>query len=620
MDHTKKQPTEQPVKHPTKQRCPLIDKLLGTRLLYRLFFLYVVGGALPVILIGIHLISGTSKILIGREREMESSLLEVKGREVKELLNTVNIASEDFYFDEKLEAIAFRQYTEYQDIVDDYREYTAFRERANAYNLIVSWISIYMKNDTISQNLHFIKVTPELMEQPWYKRATERGGAVWQYLPSPLDNKSYLSLTRLIRTRRGQEVGVLVMYLRDERLLEILEGQEADIRMVLNGTDELVQRGADAISFSQLEPFLAGKEEEGIYQEDIKIGKEDYLLSCYSISPRETRDTIQLVSIKAYRDILREVERQNGFSILIFLCSVLLSLSMIWLFSWSFGMRVDRFRKQMQKAAAGDLDLVESLGGRDEISELYGYLGTMIWNIQRLLAEVYQERLHAEQLKLRQRDAEFKMLASQINPHFLYNTLETIRMKARINRQPEIEELVKMLAKLLRNNIQAGSREIPILIEVELVESYLKIQKYRFDERIQYQIQVEEGVEEHKILPLLLQPIVENSIIHGLEIKEGTGHITVRIHRHGEDILLEVEDDGAGMDEAQLQQILARLDRQEEQQTEEELPARRPHVGICNVHQRIKLRYGNGYGLTVKSIKGEMTRVILRIPGEEMGA
>lgn len=232
----------------------------------------------------------------------------------------------------------------------------------------------------------------------------------------------------------------------------------------------------------------------------------------------------------------------------------------------------------------------------------------MIVDIQRLLAEIYQERLHAEQLYARQKEAEFKMLASQINPHFLYNTLETIRMKARVNHQTEIEELVKMLAKILRNNVRAGNRDVTLGQELDLVESYLKIQQYRFDERLEYMIAVEEGLEEEEVLPLILQPIVENSIIHGLESKEGVGHIKIRARREKEDFLVVVEDDGMGISSEKLRQLRERLNSREPNRT---------HIGVSNVHQRLRLKYGNGYGLVIESEEGSYTRVVMRIPTEE---
>ena len=289
---------------------------------------------------------------------------------------------------------------------------------------------------------------------------------------------------------------------------------------------------------------------------------------------------------------------------MVFLGSVLLSVTMIWLFSHAFSGRVNRFHRQMQKAASGDFDLEASLGGNDEISQLYGYLWSMIRDIQRLLSEIYQERLHAEQLYARQKEAEFKMLASQINPHFLYNTLETIRMKARVNRQPEIEELVKMLAKLLWSNVHAGDRDVTLQQELGLAESYLKIQQYRFEERLEYQIRMEEGVEEEMVLPLILQPLVENSIIHGLECKEGVGHIRIEARRDQEDIQVSVEDDGMGLSPEKLEKLQESLNSRE---------LNRTHIGVNNVHQRLRLKYGPGYGLEIESEEGKYTRVTIRI-------
>ena len=285
-----------------------------------------------------------------------------------------------------------------------------------------------------------------------------------------------------------------------------------------------------------------------------------------------------------------------------------LSVMMIIGFSWSFGKRVGQFHEQMQRAAAGEFDLVSTLGGSDEISELYDYLGTMISEIRRLLSEVYRERLRAEKLKTEQKDAEYKMLASQINPHFLYNTLETIRMKARVNGQYDIERLVKMLAKILRKNIQAGSQDVTLQMETDLIECYLEIQKYRFGERIQYQIYIEKDLEEYHVFPLLMQPIVENSIIHGLEIKEGIGHIDITVIRQDKNVCITIRDDGVGMDQETLKKLRESMNR--ETQTNK-------HIGVGNVHRRIRLRYGDEYGIQIDSTPGGGTTVIILLPGEE---
>lgn len=200
------------------------------------------------------------------------------------------------------------------------------------------------------------------------------------------------------------------------------------------------------------------------------------------------------------------------------------------------------------------------------------------------------------------------MLASQINPHFLYNTLETIRMRARRSRQYDIEEIVRMLAQIMRNTLQAGVSEVTICKETELVEYYLKIQQYRFEERIKYHIHVEEGLEQLYILPLIIQPIVENAIIHGLEIKEGTGTIEINIYSREENVIITIEDDGMGMSESKLSELKRKLECYNE---------KGKHIGVSNVHQRVKLKYGEDYGVKIDSVEGRFTRVEIWLPEAE---
>ena len=581
-------------------------RLLETKIKTRMLFLYIIGGALPMICMGLYLVLGTSKILVEREKRAEMTELEILGSQLKEMLNSVNTGSKNFYFDQSLEEIAEKNYVQYEDLVEDYRAYTGFDSFGYFYNRSVVWISVYLDNDTITENAHF-KKTEKVQNEDWYRTVTERnGGAVWQILPLPLalNHDDTLALTRLLRTRDNRDVGVLVMYMRKERLFEQVGSRNCDTRLIINGRVQILDNGQGNTDFFVMQPFIENWKKEGIFQDKVRLEGKEYVMTCYSFALGESEDTLQMISLKSYKDILKQASRQNQGSVCIFFGSAVLSVSLIALFSWSFGSRVERFRRQMQKAAQGDFDLEPSLGGSDEINDLYGYLGTMIADIQRLLAQIYQERIHAEQLKTQQKEAEFKVLASQINPHFLYNTLETIRMQARANHQPEIEELVKMLAKILRRNIQTGSQEVTVRAEADLVESYLKIQKYRFDERLQYKISIDEA-KDCVILPLVLQPIVENSIIHGLETKEGTGHIQIQIEKQDEKLIITIEDDGVGIPEERLDKLREELKRHS---------LDRSHIGVCNVHERIRLKYGEAYGLSIQSMEGKMTRVVIRLP------
>ena len=259
----------------------------------------------------------------------------------------------------------------------------------------------------------------------------------------------------------------------------------------------------------------------------------------------------------------------------------------------------------MHKAANGDFNIAKKLKGNDEIADLYDNLNVMINSMQQLLVVVYEEQLQKEKLKSRQKEVEFKMLANQINPHFLYNTLETIRMKARCNNELEIEELVKMLAKIMRRNIEVGDTLVSFKSELDLMEYYLKIQQYRFADRIQYKIDVCCDISNYKIIPLIIQPIVENAFVHGLESKEGNGIINVIIDK-SDKLYIYVKDNGVGISNEVMEEIENSLnDYSISDQT---------HIGLNNVNQRIKLLYGEEYGLCIKSDYLEGTTVTIELP------
>ena len=585
----------------------LINRILGMKLVYRMILIYVIGGLLPLSAIIGYLIHGTNQVLVSQAENAEIAELQTIGRQILELENTMTTVSSYFYFDDKLEEIAAKQYTDYQEMINDYRGYTAFKEYQSYYNTMISRISIFLQNHTLRGNSDFVVVDADTEVEAWYQRvSTEGSGCVWTCLPISLPKYDHApAIARMIKTKKSENVGVLVIYLRPQQFEKMIWEREGSTYIVLDGETLLTSRH-ETIPFEELKQYLPDAAEEK-YQTRIKAGEEEYVLTCENVKQEDTSDYFQVVSVRAVDEILREAYAQQRKSIWLFLGSVVLAGTLIFAFSWSFARRVGRFREQMQKASEGNFELEEKLGGNDEISQLYDYLSVMIWRIQRLLAQVYQEKIHAERLKTSQKDAEFKMLTSQINPHFLYNTLETIRMKARINKQYEIEELVKMLGKILRSSIQAGSKDMTIREEVELAEYYLKIQQYRFGERIQYQIYVEEGIERQKTLPLLTQPLVENCIIHGLEGREDVGHIDICVKRSGQNVVITVTDDGAGICGEKIAEIRRELAGNR---------TKGEHIGICNVNQRVRLRYGEEYGVTVESICGEYTRVEITLPGD----
>ena len=238
--------------------------------------------------------------------------------------------------------------------------------------------------------------------------------------------------------------------------------------------------------------------------------------------------------------------------------------------------------------------------GTEELMMLSDSFDHMVRRIQKLMEQVRQEEITL-------RKTELKALQAQINPHFLYNTLDAIAWLCEEGRNKDAEDMVTSLAKLFRISISKGHELITIEKEIQHAQSYLRIEKFRYKNQFTYRFDVDEECLGYLCNKITLQPIIENAIYHGLNRMVDEGEITIRIREDGDDIILSVEDNGIGMTEEQCQEIL----RKE--------PGDRTGIGIKNVNDRIKIYFGEEYGLTITSELDEGTCVDIRMPKVEKG-
>lgn len=231
------------------------------------------------------------------------------------------------------------------------------------------------------------------------------------------------------------------------------------------------------------------------------------------------------------------------------------------------------------------------------------------------LEKIGQELENHQVIRLSNRQAQYLALQNQINPHFLYNTLEAIRGEALSEGLENIAAITEALATFFRYTISNMDNLVTLEEELCNAENYFAIQNYRFGDRISMAVEIQPGSEDSRdyLIPkLTLQPIIENAIIHGLEHQVGPGRVAVGITSNGERLLIEVTDDGVGMTEPQLNAINDRLNQGEASGGEEEKG--RGGIALGNVDNRIKLLFGEQYGLRISSIKGYGTRVEITLP------
>lgn len=246
----------------------------------------------------------------------------------------------------------------------------------------------------------------------------------------------------------------------------------------------------------------------------------------------------------------------------------------------------------------GDYDVSLHTKSQDEIGLLNESFVEMGQNIKRLIEQEYLS-------KIRQREIELAYMQSQINPHFLYNTLDSIRWMAIMKKQPKISEQIEALSDLFRHALNSGREMTTIREEVEHVKNYMTIQKNRFGDTLDFDIGVDDSILETKVLNLVLQPLVENAIVHGLEKKKGGGKVTIRIRKEADNIIYMVQDNGAGTNQDEIRRQLGE-------------PEESHNVfSLKNIDERIKYKYGESYGLNFSSIPGKGTVVTVNIPALE---
>ncbi len=309
--------------------------------------------------------------------------------------------------------------------------------------------------------------------------------------------------------------------------------------------------------------------------------------------------------------ILSEV-RQSGFYIIwLALLTFLVPTIIIIMISRSIHSRLKNILIHMRRVKGKHFEPVPYDQERDEIGQLALEFNRMIERIESLINDVYVTVIQKKELEIRQRQAQLHALLSQINPHFLFNALETIRMRSLIKGETETAGTIRNMARIFRTSISWKRSFVSIREEIELIESFLEIQKYRFAGRLTYQISMDEALYETLIPKMTFLPFVENASIHGIENHQGIGFITIQIAREGRDIVFVIADNGAGMSEEKVKELQQYL-------TEDD--AISESVGIKNVYIRLKICFGDDFTFVIHSQPGQGTRITLRLPADAMKA
>lgn len=579
----------------------------------KLIFFYVIVVMIPVLIVGLIVIQYFRQDALEKATEQTENNVQRIKTQIENQLNVPISVSNQLLLDRDMERVATTVYPPDDPIqlVNAYRSYTDFSDYLRAYSEIKG-IQLFTDNPTLLNNLQFMNADSAIQSAEWYKKAMGKRTIYWMYIedmnnPGAVSGKQ-LSLVRQIFFPNTGKRSVLVVQV-DTDYLNSLLSQEPFDTMVAD-EDGYIVAAKDRSTIGRtlgdmgFEVAVGDREQERTFER--AINGLDYQVSINTLIPDSSTSGLTIVSAFASSSIVHDANRIGliGAELIVFI--LLTALLAVYFNSRLISSRLLKLNRNLNRVAEGDLGTVSRIDGHDEIGQLSEQFNYMVTNINELMSQVYEASETNNRLEVMQREIKLKMLASQINPHFLFNALESIRMRAHIQGEKEIARIVQLLGKLIRRNLELGNRHTSLKSELDMVRSYLEIQKFRHGERLHYELAAEPDTLLVLLPPLIVQPLIENAIVHGLENKEAEGIVSLHAVRVGDEVLIDVIDNGAGMTPERLRQVEESIRDKEENEES--------RIGLRNVHQRLIMTYGEECGLRISSELGKGTQIYFKIP------
>ncbi len=421
------------------------------------------------------------------------------------------------------------------------------------------------------------------------------------------DYEPCITFVRKINSiRQNKPLGVLIVdipYSKINKLFTPLQLNKEDNIYVIDSSSNIIFKSLNT-QFEQKEAVFLnyqyfGKESSG--KEIQYIGDERVL-----IAHSYANVGWQVVSIDRMKDLISILNNLRNRAVILILLALLLGLLLAYLFSFRLTKDISFLQKKMKDFREGNLNNYINWSRKDEIGSLAQSYNEMIKRIDDLINQNYV-------IALKEKDSKFYALQAQINPHFLYNTLDSISSIALLQHVPIIYDLSKKLSDSFRYCISSRNPKVLLAEELNHIESYLAILNIRYGDKFNIIWDIDPQTLSFKVLRLTIQPLVENAIYHGLEMKIGKGLLQISSKIKGEFHVINIIDDGLGIEGKLLAEIQEELLMVKNNKSTEELVNKTIKIGLLNVQERICLHYGNKYGIDIDS-NSSGTRVTITLP------
>lgn len=582
--------------------------------------LYVMLFMIPVIIIVFFYSNAFYKNAVKDSKEQNEYLMEMEKIHIEKNIETMResaqmIASDDHIID----FISNRNERTVSELIEFQREHITKMVNVQTVNPSINHFRLFMDNESMYEMWPILYKESRIVATPWYSEVMNLDGKeLWWLKHDDIDllsnikeERPKISLYRRINDLYGNHLGIIEISMLQSNFFPRMFSPISDgmsEMIVINNDEEIYTNPANN--------FL----------KDEKFSSEDYRIILDKLTDEEDTDSflltnrhipylvvatyvkdidVHMVNVISLQDIYMETKKARNVTlitamVILFILSVLTYVIISLLLK-----KLYRLIDNMKQVEKGDFSTEINTDGHDEIAILAFHFKRMLSKINTLIADaVYKQAVT--------KDTELKALKTQIDSHFLYNTLENIKMMAEIEGKYEISDSITSLGEMMRYNIKWKNEYVVISEEIAHIKNYVDIMNLRLNRPLSLVVDIPDQLRDQEILKLSLQPIIENAIKHGIEpnsMKDEESIIHVKAYLQQQTVIIEVTDNGVGMDTQQLYTLNRKINGLSNDQSTSE-----DGIGLRNVHERIALFYGKGYGISVKSVKNEYTSVMIRLP------
>ena len=565
----------------------LLHWVNGIKLRYKLAIFYSLFCFLPVMLLFLLSFLQMRSIIDDKEKLNLQSYLQQSVSSMDRTLDGYNSLSDYIAFDRTLaEAFSMEYGTPYEQYEQLTQKVDPILRSSSYFHGGMQRITIYTDNGMVKHDTTVAPVS-EIEETDWYQKTLEHPGLNW-FVNYP--EKTLFSARKLAFSGAREGVNILYMDVDYQKLFTpYAETLISECGLYI--TDQEGKLVFEESRFSGKNQNYDLTYSEFLEQRD--RGSADYTILCEQSNT--TGWTVWLYQpVGLAGESMRPIGVMAGVTILICIFAAVLAY---FITSGMVSGRIERLTCLMQEVQEGSMDMQVGSDDRDEIGMLYRGFGSMMKRIRTLINEVYLG-------KITQKEAELKALQAQINPHFLYNTLSLINCKALAAGEEDISRMTLAMSTFYRTALNRGRNVLQVEAELSNTRAYLEIQSMLHDGDFDYEIEVQPEILQCESLNLILQPLVENAIHHGIEEKtDGRGKISVRGWKEDNCVWFMVEDNGVGMEQKVADKILTMESK---------------GYGVRNVDERIRLCYGEKYAMKVESVVGKGTKMTIHFPAKQL--